>query len=98
MSGKKRKDESTPVGNCNDSCCIQPKAAQSRYCKTLCVCLCQVLKCKVVIRECVKFCEEAEGDKAIPSEHYDSSGELPEKFIFCAKCLKGESEEVGGSR
>lgn len=54
----------------------------------------QVEKCKTIIRECVKFCEEAEGDKAIPSEHYDSDGELPEKYIFCAKCLKGESEEV----
>ncbi len=54
----------------------------------------QVMKCKSIIRECVKFCEDAEGDKAIPSEHYDSDGELPEKFIFCAKCLKGESGEV----
>ncbi|KAL3155661.1 hypothetical protein ABBQ32_012692 [Trebouxia sp. C0010 RCD-2024] len=53
----------------------------------------QVLKCKAIIRECVKFCEEAEGDKAIPSEHYDADGELLAKFIFCAKCLKGESEE-----
>lgn len=56
--------------------------------------LLQVEKCKAIIRECVKFCEEAEGDKAIPSEHFDSDGELPEKYIFCAKCLKGESEEV----
>ena len=54
----------------------------------------QVTKCKAIIRECVKFCEDAEGDKAIPSEHYDSDGELPEKFIFCAKCVKGESGEV----
>lgn len=60
-------------------------------------CLCQVLKCKAIIRECVKFCEEAEGDKAIPSEHYDADGELPAKFIFCAKCLKGELEEVCAS-
>ena len=58
----------------------------------------QVEKCKAIIRECVKFCEEAEGDKAIPSEHYDSDGELSEKYIFCAKCLKGESEEVCASR
>ena len=58
----------------------------------------QVEKCKVIIRECVKFCEEAEGDEAIPSGHYDSDGELPEKYIFCAKCLKGESEEVCASR
>lgn len=57
--------------------------------------LLQVTKCKAIIRECVKFCEDAEGDKAIPSEHYDSDGELPEQFIFCAKCLKGESGEVG---
>ena len=42
----------------------------------------------------MKFCEEAEGDKAIPSEHFDADGELPEEFIFCAKCLKGESGEV----
>ncbi len=54
----------------------------------------QVMKCKAIIRDCVKFCEDAEGDKAIPSEHYDSDGELPEQFIFCAKCLKGESGEV----
>ena len=54
----------------------------------------QVMKCKAIIRECVKFCEDAEGDKAIPSEHYDSDGELLEKFIFCAKCLTGESGEV----
>lgn len=54
----------------------------------------QVMKCKAIIREAVKFCEDAEGDKAIPSEHYDLDGELPERFIFCAKCLKGESEEV----
>jgi len=47
----------------------------------------QVMKCKAIIRD-------AEGDKAIPSEHYDSDGELPEQFIFCAKCLKGESGEV----
>ncbi|KAL0022420.1 hypothetical protein WJX77_010601 [Trebouxia sp. C0004] len=53
----------------------------------------QVMKCKAIIRECVKCCEDAEGDKAIPSQHYDSDGELPEQFIFCAKCLKGESGE-----
>ena len=53
------------------------------------------MKCQAVIRECVKFCEEAEGDKAIPSDHFDADGELPEQYIFCAKCLKGESGEVG---
>lgn len=42
----------------------------------------------------MKLCEEAEGDKAIPSQHYESDGELAEEFIFCAKCLKGESQEV----
>ena len=54
----------------------------------------QVEKCKTVIRDCVKFCEDAEGDKAIPSECYDTDGELPEKHIFCAKCHTGDSQEV----
>ena len=71
-----------------------PKGPDCAHVRTICL-LWQVEKCKAIIRECVKFCEEAEGDKAIPSEHYDSDGELPEKHIFCAKCLKGESEEVG---
>lgn len=54
----------------------------------------QVEKCKTVVRECVKFCEDAEGDKAISKDCYDSDGELPERHIFCAKCHTGDSQEV----
>ena len=50
-------------------------------------------RCKETIRECIKVCDEAGGDKRIPPEHFDSEGELDFDKIFCAKCLKTEATD-----
>jgi hypothetical protein len=56
----------------------------------------QIAKCREAIRECVRYCDEAEGDVPIPSELFDSDGELDLDHIFCSKCRGNESDEVRG--
>ena len=51
-------------------------------------------KCKLVIREAVKSCEEAGGLPAIPPAAYESDGGLDEAHIFCALCSGVDSFEV----
>ncbi|EFN50542.1 hypothetical protein CHLNCDRAFT_137229, partial [Chlorella variabilis] len=52
-----------------------------------------ISKCREAIRECVRYCDEAEGDVPIPSELFDSDGELDLDHIFCSKCRGNESDE-----
>ena len=54
----------------------------------------QIQRCKEVIRDCVRVCDEAEGDTSIPAELFDSDGELDLDHIFCAKCKGNESTDV----
>jgi hypothetical protein len=51
----------------------------------------QVLRCQEAIREAVRFCEEAQGDRAIPKEAFDSDGEVDASDIFCGRCHEMES-------
>jgi hypothetical protein len=53
----------------------------------------QINRCIKVIRDCVRVCDEAEGDKRIPAEMYDEDGELELDDIFCAKCLGNHSTD-----
>lgn len=53
----------------------------------------QITRCKEFIRECVKYCDEAEGDKSIPAELFDEDGELDLDHIFCSKCGGNESTD-----
>lgn len=53
----------------------------------------QINRCKEVIRDCVRVCDEAEGDKKIPAELYDEDGELELDDIFCAKCLENHASD-----
>ena len=54
----------------------------------------QIEKCKGLLRESIKYCDEAEGDQSIPQDAYDDGGELEASAIFCAKCLSFESFDV----
>lgn len=54
----------------------------------------QVERSKLVIRDCIKYCEEAQGDRSIPADKYDADGELDAADIFCAKCIVFDSFEV----
>lgn len=47
-----------------------------------------------MLRETIKYCDEAEGDQSIPEDAYDDAGELDAGCIFCAKCLSFESYDV----
>lgn len=51
-------------------------------------------KCKLLIREAIKACEEAGGQLAIAEAAYDSDGGLDQAHIFCAACDGIESFEV----
>jgi hypothetical protein len=53
----------------------------------------QINRCIEVIRDCVRVCDEADGDKKIPAELYDQDGELELDDIFCAKCLGNHSTD-----
>lgn len=52
-----------------------------------------IAKCLQMIRECIRICDEAGGDKSIPSECFDEDGELDADKIFCGKCLKSDSTD-----
>lgn len=54
----------------------------------------QIKRCKEVIRECVKVCDEAEGDVAIDKTLFDEDGELDMEHIFCSKCRGQECTDV----
>ena len=53
----------------------------------------QVKKCRGAILECIRLCEEAGGDRAIPRELFDEDGELDEHHIFCARCTDYETND-----
>lgn len=55
----------------------------------------QIRRCKDVIRECLRACEQVEGETPIPPESFDEEGEVHEADIFCAVCKSGECTEVG---
>ena len=38
------------------------------------------------LRECLRVCDEAEGDATIPEALFDDDGELDEAHILCSKC------------
>ena len=48
-------------------------------------CCAQVEKCRGVILDCLRQCDEAQGDRSIPQELFDAEGELDEQHIFCAR-------------
>ncbi|KAI8112291.1 hypothetical protein M9434_003614 [Picochlorum sp. BPE23] len=52
-----------------------------------------IAKCLETIRDCIRICDEAGGDKSIPSECFDEEGELDADSIFCGKCLKSDSTD-----
>ena len=54
----------------------------------------QVNKCRASIRDCVRLCEESEGERPIPPELFDEDGELDEEFIFCCRCTETDAPEV----
>lgn len=51
----------------------------------------QVQRCKEVLRDCVKACEEAQGDVAISDDAFDEEGEVDAAFILCSRCQDKES-------
>ena len=54
----------------------------------------QVKKCRASIRDCVRLCEESEGERPIPPELFNEDGELDEEFIFCCRCTETDAPEV----
>ena len=55
----------------------------------------QIERCKLGIREALRACCEAGGDRPIPARHFDTEdGEIDEAHIFCAACRGPESFEV----
>lgn len=57
----------------------------------------QMDKSRQAILECIRLCEEAEGDRAIPAECFDEDGELDEQHIFCARCSDSDTNDEVGS-
>ena len=55
-------------------------------------------KCRGSIRDCVRQCEDSEGERPIPPELFDEDGELEEQFIFCCRCTDADAPEVGVHR
>ncbi len=45
----------------------------------------QVQRSRDIIREALRFCDEAEAHKCIPEGQYDDEGELDNEAIFCAR-------------
>ena len=55
----------------------------------------QIERCKGLIRECLRECDEPEGYKQrIPDEAYDEEGEVEAEFILCTLCSHLESYDV----
>lgn len=59
------------------------------------LCFVQVEKCKLLIREAIKVCEDVDGTAAIPQSAYDADGCLAVSHIFCAICNGKDSLPVG---
>lgn len=45
----------------------------------------QVQRSRDIIREALRFCDEAEAHRCIPEAQYDEEGELDNEAIFCAR-------------
>ena len=52
-----------------------------------------ITRCLQIMRDCVKICDEAGGDKAIPRECFDEEGEVDCNDIFCGKCRESDSTD-----
>ena len=52
-----------------------------------------ITRCLQIMRECVKICDEAGGDMAIPQECFDEQGEVDCNDIFCGKCRASDSTD-----
>jgi hypothetical protein len=52
-----------------------------------------IARCLKVMRECVKICDEAGGDLAIPPESFDEEGEIDANNIFCGRCRTNDSTD-----
>ncbi|WIA30444.1 hypothetical protein OEZ86_000528 [Tetradesmus obliquus] len=52
-----------------------------------------VARCKEVIRQAARYCQEVPADEAIPADAFDSEGEVEVDNIFCAKCRIGSSSD-----
>lgn len=52
-----------------------------------------IAKCLDMIKDCIRICDQAGGDKSIPAECFDEDGELDADNIFCGKCLKSDSTD-----
>lgn len=53
----------------------------------------QVRSSVAILRDCLRVCDEAEGDRAIPAELFDADGELDQRHIFCAKCGRNDATD-----
>ena len=53
----------------------------------------KITRCLQIMRECVRICDEAGGDKAIPQECFDEEGEVDCNDIFCGKCRASDSTD-----
>ena len=53
----------------------------------------KITRCLQIMRECVRICDEAGGDKAIPQECFDEEGEVDCNDIFCGKCRSSDSTD-----
>ena len=42
----------------------------------------------------MRYCDEAEGDRPIPAELFDETGELDLDHIFCSKCKLNHASDV----
>jgi hypothetical protein len=52
-----------------------------------------ITRCLQIMRDCVKICDEAGGDKAIPRECFDEEGEVDCNDIFCGRCRESDSTD-----
>lgn len=55
--------------------------------------LLQIEKCRGIILDCIRLCDEAGGDRPIPQELFDDDGELDECHIFCARCTDYDTSD-----
>ncbi len=53
----------------------------------------KITRCLQIMRDCVRICDEAGGDKAIPHECFDEEGEVDCNDIFCGKCRSSDSTD-----
>ncbi|KAK9810991.1 hypothetical protein WJX73_003945 [Symbiochloris irregularis] len=65
---------------------VRPTAELDRAAK-------QMEKSRQAILECIRLCEEAQGDRPIPADRFDEDGELDEQHIFCARCTDFDTND-----